>query len=520
MQIEFLKKHNNLFIYLSIILFSFVFFYYFNAISPVHDPAVFENDLALFYTAGIGMKRGLVVYRDLFDHKGPYIFFLYYFASLIGETNHIGLYIFFSLYNAILGILIYKIVYIYVNKKDIAFFASLFHFVYMYNDFTSFGSICCDHSAYLFIAWAYYLFLNHRKKVYEGKNPNDYINIFFIGIMAGIVLFIKMSMILMLMPIIIIYLIDIIKNRNLKKLVLLFLFGTLGVIVSFIPGLIYIFKNNVFDDFYNTYLAFNSSYLGTKVELFKTYGGYTEPIFKVLDKFKFYILFSIISMVLVYKFYKKYYDKNIDNIKDDFSKELIYFYILSVAFTLMSILLMKRSYSYYTCVLVPMGVSLFCFVYIFISKFIKNNYIKYGIVFILIILSANLTIGKRIMQSYNEYKYVNSLRESYKYGKELLGKDKVKFLSIASPNYYLVFDEIPASKYYVRPMIERSRFSDYYDTIEKDIKEFKYDIFILSYYGDFPVYFTNEFYDFVADNYTYIGELAYDKLFIRKIKED
>ena len=95
---DYIKKHIDLVNMLLIAVFSFLFFYNFNAISPVNDEVVFENDLALFYTAGVSMKRALVLYKDIFDHKGPYVFILYYLASLLGEMHHIGLYIFFSIF--------------------------------------------------------------------------------------------------------------------------------------------------------------------------------------------------------------------------------------------------------------------------------------------------------------------------------------------------------------------------------------------------------------------------------------
>lgn len=57
------------------------------ATSPLCD--AFGADSAFFYTVGKGMTDGLLPYRDFFDMKGPYLFFIEYFGQLIcrGRTG-------------------------------------------------------------------------------------------------------------------------------------------------------------------------------------------------------------------------------------------------------------------------------------------------------------------------------------------------------------------------------------------------------------------------------------------------
>ena len=518
MLINFLKKHIDIIHITIIVIFSFVFFYNFNAISPVNDEIVFENDLALFYTAGVSMKRGLVLYKDLFDHKGPYVFILYYLASLIGESHHIGLYIFFSIFYSIIAIFIYKIIFIYTENRNISFLASLTTFLYMFNDFTSYANMSAEHSTYLYVVLSMYLFLKNRKEHYDGKKTNDYINIFLIGILAGIILMVKMNNVLMVLPIAIIYLIDIIKNKNYIKIFYMMVFGLIGVIVGVLPGLIYIIKNNAFNDFVETYLVFNTKYLGDKFILFKRYTGYTESLFEVLDKFKIVLLMSFVSIFIMYKKYKNNINISTNDNNKTFNKEKYIFYLMSIIFTIINILLMKRSYSYYTCVLVIGFIPLSYYIIYLISKIIKNNIISSIIIISIMYIISYMYIGNSIIERKIKYKDINTYRTIYSLAKEEIAKNKINFLSISSPNYYLAFDEVPASKYYIRPMIERTRFKDYYESIEKDVYNFKYDIFVLSYAGDFATYFSDEFYDFVRDNYEWCATIDNDKIFKKRKK--
>ncbi len=51
-------------------------------------------DADCIFTVGKAIGEGLVPYKDLFDHKGPFLYFIFFFASLISKSSFIGLWIF------------------------------------------------------------------------------------------------------------------------------------------------------------------------------------------------------------------------------------------------------------------------------------------------------------------------------------------------------------------------------------------------------------------------------------------
>ena len=57
--------------------------------SPVIDRMF--TDSSVFFAMGRGMRAGKVVYRDLFDHKGWYLYFINYLGALISESTSIGI---------------------------------------------------------------------------------------------------------------------------------------------------------------------------------------------------------------------------------------------------------------------------------------------------------------------------------------------------------------------------------------------------------------------------------------------
>lgn len=52
----------------------------------------FWTDTNIYFTIGRGMTRGLMPYRDLFDHKGPLLFILYALGAAISNTSFIGVF--------------------------------------------------------------------------------------------------------------------------------------------------------------------------------------------------------------------------------------------------------------------------------------------------------------------------------------------------------------------------------------------------------------------------------------------
>ena len=50
-------------------------------------------DVNCFFTVGRGIKHGLVPYLDLYDQKGPLLYYIYALAALISETSYLGVFV-------------------------------------------------------------------------------------------------------------------------------------------------------------------------------------------------------------------------------------------------------------------------------------------------------------------------------------------------------------------------------------------------------------------------------------------
>ena len=57
-----------------------------------------DTDTNAYITMGRGLFQGKILYVDLFDHKGPLLYFLYGLSTLLFSGSYIGSYILESLF--------------------------------------------------------------------------------------------------------------------------------------------------------------------------------------------------------------------------------------------------------------------------------------------------------------------------------------------------------------------------------------------------------------------------------------
>ena len=77
----------------SIILFvSIVLITFFSTCSPLY-PINPWDDANVFMTIGKSMLKGKILYRDIFDHKGPLLFFVHELAAALSSRSFLGIYL-------------------------------------------------------------------------------------------------------------------------------------------------------------------------------------------------------------------------------------------------------------------------------------------------------------------------------------------------------------------------------------------------------------------------------------------
>lgn len=326
------KQHIFIFIvaFVSITLLSTSSFLY---------PLNIWNDSNCFFTVGKSMLRGVIPYKDIFEQKGPLLYFLHALAALISYKTFFGVYIFEVIAAYVFLLFSYKTMCLFVDKKVICFLPILSFVVYSSYSFRYGDS--AEEFCMPLIIYGLYVSL----KSFKNKENISFKDALFVGITAGAVLWVKYSMLGFYVGWIILPAILMIRTKKIKELFKLVLQIALGVLIPSIVVLIYFAINNSLSDLFTVYFydnIFLYSNAGSSSMLLNVIEGIYYAVINNRNAALF-IVAGIIFMTI-----KKY---NVIN------------YLLMLVFTMMFIFMGAVSYGYYSLILsvfVPIGVA-FCY---------------------------------------------------------------------------------------------------------------------------------------------------------------
>ena len=167
---------------------------------PLHS----RVDQNIFYTLGRGILDGRVPYRDLFEHKGPLIYFFHAFAALIDRHSFIGIYLLEVIFFTVTLFFMLKTARLFTGERS-AYITTLLA-----------GAVCCtafcfksgdnaEEYCFAFLVVSLYYFIRYFKAAdrdligvgLQGKMISlhthliNYKVIFINGVLAGFVLWIK-----------------------------------------------------------------------------------------------------------------------------------------------------------------------------------------------------------------------------------------------------------------------------------------------------------------------------------------
>ena len=147
-------------------------------------------DVNCFFTMGRSLLDGMVPYRDLYEQKGPVLYFIFAIISLFSRESYLGVYL---LEVVTYGLFLYfsgLIAQLYLGKTPIVYLltAIIAALLPISWSFTHGGSVE-QHSLFI-IAYALYTFLRAMKENCVLTKKEALIN----GVFAGMLLWIKYTM--------------------------------------------------------------------------------------------------------------------------------------------------------------------------------------------------------------------------------------------------------------------------------------------------------------------------------------
>ena len=207
--------------------------------SPIY-PLNNWDDANCFFTVGKSIANGSVLYRDIFEQKGPLLYFVYVIAYWISANTFLGAYFIEIAFGFIFLFFAWKTMRLYIGDKALCIIPILALLVYGIRAFQMGGS-----SEELCLPWVMY-------SAYTGISAIKNQTIirkrswFFIGLAMGFIFWVKFSLIGFFIGMAVFFAIYYIKLHRAKEIIIAVLFIIIGVISISLPVVIYCSFTNSF----------------------------------------------------------------------------------------------------------------------------------------------------------------------------------------------------------------------------------------------------------------------------------
>lgn len=208
-------------------------------------------DANCFFTVGKSIMNGLVPYRDLFEQKGPLLYFLHAITWMISKDTFIGVY--FLEIAAAFFYLYYSFLLFYLLTKQIYY--SIIPIIAVIT-YTAPAFKMGDSAEELCLCLLVYTVYVGAKSIINKQNIS-LIEYLIVGITSGCVFWIKFTLIGMYIGWFIAISMILLKENNYKYIFKSIVFIFLGIVISTIPYVIYFGLNNAIFDWLKVYIYDN-----------------------------------------------------------------------------------------------------------------------------------------------------------------------------------------------------------------------------------------------------------------------
>lgn len=227
-------------------------------------------DGSVYMNVGNAMKNGAVMYRDVFDHKGPLFFLFMWLLSVLPGSTRIAFFSAEILAGFFTVVIAYKICKLYLNDI-LSFFITCLIFPFIFGGTLEAASGSVEQfllPLFFLFMYIYLLFWENYIAQPSGKKEPSACRFrtgYFViaGIICGIYLLCKMNICFIFLILGLSVFIWLCLQRKGKQAFVMLGMVCLGIVIASIPVVIYCICNNCFQDVWDGYVSFNLIYAGT-----------------------------------------------------------------------------------------------------------------------------------------------------------------------------------------------------------------------------------------------------------------
>lgn len=386
-------------------------------------------DTNIFLTVGKSVLHGKVLYRDIYEQKGPLLFLIYVLPAIISERSFIGVYLLECLSAFFFLFYSYKISKIFAPHCSLIFLSAYAFLVYSSRSFAHGGSV--EELCIPVVTCSLYFMV--RNLIWE--KPMSLKVAFLNGLFIGIIFWIKYTMLGVYIGYIgVLIFINTVTDCKYSYLIKIGGMLSLGATTASIPVLIYFSINCAFKDLWDAYFFNNLFYYnvdGQSSLLILEIKGIVNAV--IYNPFLFILIFA--GLFFLFKIHSKT------------------FAAMSACFVFASVFLYVRpTYVYYTFIIAafaPFGLCMIMQGYTYMASAYSNNKAKVMalavticIVLFAFIYSSNSYLFFKDIETIPQYQLAQTINASE--NRTLLN------YGVLDVGLYTMTGTIPDTKYFCR----------------------------------------------------------------------
>lgn len=390
-------------------------------------PSNYGSDSALFTLIGKGLTEGKILYKDLFDHKGPVLFFIEFLGYFLGKST--GIFLLQCVLGAI-GLYFLYFAWSAISEKKgtkslinllavfVSFCAVFFH--------TFQGGNLSEEYSLPFISLCIFLFVKYALNA-ENHPKHPWLYSLIYGIVFALLALTRLNNAITVLAGVFAIILFLIYKREYKNILINLVFGILGILAVALPVVIYFASQSALHDFVYATFTYNFMY-ATKVSHQSIVSNWSS----------FLVLYMPIICSIVLITLKIWKTKKIN---------FLDFLIATIVVLNTACLFISNGFPHYFTIYVPVFALVLSTYFEFDIKKIKTYFI--ALCALLCALNVGLVFAKSVYSTH-VIKYYKNIHDSVEEIVEQIPeneRDAVVGFEVPC-SYYLYADIVPCSKYY------------------------------------------------------------------------
>lgn len=395
------------------------------------------DDANCFFTVGKAIWSGQVPYRDIFEQKGPLLYFIYAGAALVSGNSFFGAYLLEIVAGFFYLLLCAKTMLLFCDKKVLSLLPLLTLAVYVSPAFEQGGSaeeFCLPLLMYSVYIGVKAIVLNHP----VGKREW-----LVIGITSGAVLWIKFTLLGFYFGFGMFMLFYYALNRLGRELIYFLVFLLLGEVIIAAPILLYFWVNHALYDLFEVYFYCNLFLYPVTTEDSKLLSLLSNlKIGFASYMYNFWISFVMLLMGLPYLYLR--------------SKRLIAFAVTTFTCTFVMIYVGGRCYAYYPLVMALFMPTALIALYQFRSAIGQPPAASWHHRKAVLVTTIGILLGIALLMVLSPNTYMLGYRQDrlpqYQFSRIIRQTDNATLLNYGflDGGFYIASDTLPVCRFFCR----------------------------------------------------------------------